>query len=94
MGVVGGIVIFVLIWWWVIFLMLPIGNKQPDHAETGMAYGAPRNPNIKKKFIATTIITILLWFMVYILMEYKIIDFREAAREMEATYLNTDTDPQ
>lgn len=91
MNVVGGIVIFVLIWWTVIFIMLPIGNKQPEQAKAGMAYGAPRNPNIKKKFIATTIITILLWFVVYALMEYKIIDFREAAREMEASYLNTDT---
>jgi len=90
MNIAGGIVIFILIWWAVIFVILPIGNKQPEQAETGMAYGAPRNPNIKKKFIATTIITILLWFVVYTLMEYRIIDFREAAREMEASYFNID----
>lgn len=88
----GGIVVFVMIWWTVIFIMLPIGNKQPEKHEAGMAYGAPANANLKKKLIATTIVTILLWFVVYACMEYKVIDFREGARAIEATYLNTDTE--
>lgn len=87
MNIAGGIVVFVMIWWTVLFAILPWGNKQPEQAETGMAHGAPMNPNIKKKFLVTTGVTILLWFVVYALIEYKVIDFRKTAREMEATYL-------
>lgn len=91
MNIAGGIVVFIMIWWTVLFAILPWGNRQPEQAEAGMAHGAPANPNIMRKFMVTTVITILLWWLVYALMEYKVIDFREAAREMEASF-TTDTE--
>lgn len=66
------------------FVVLPWGNRQPDVNETGMAHGAPVNPNIKKKLIATTLLSFVLLAIIYILIEIRIIDFREIAREMDA----------
>ena len=73
-----------MIWWVVLFATLPWGNRQPETPEEGMAYGAPANPNIKKKLVATSIISFVCLAIIYILIQSEIIDFREAAREMDA----------
>ena len=75
---------YIIVWWVVIFMVLPWGNKQPKFPEKGMAYGAPHNPNIKKKMIATTIISFLILGMIYALIEMNIVDIRGAANEMDA----------
>ena len=75
---------YLIVWWVVIFAVLPWGNRQPETPEEGMAFGAPANPNIKKKLIATTLITFVVVGIIYILAEINIIDFREIAREMDA----------
>jgi len=73
-----------MIWWLVIFATLPFGNRQPDENETGMAHGAPSNPNIKKKMIATSIISFVVLGILYTVIELNLIDFRGIAREMDA----------
>jgi len=84
MSLVAAIFTYLMIWWTVLFAVLPWGNKQPDVPEQGMAYGAPVNPNIKKKLIVTTAISFVILGIVYACIEFNIIDFREIAREMDA----------
>ena len=54
MGVTGSIVVYVIIWWIVFFSVLPIGIKHNDkpfkNDLEGIDPGAPKNPNILKKF--------------------------------------------
>lgn len=70
-----GIIVFILIWWIAIFMVLPFGlQRDPD--------GTPRDPRLKHKMIATTILSVLLWLMLYALIEADIISFREMARVM------------
>ena len=69
MGLTGSIIIYVMIWWIVFFSVLPIGiqsNKETfkDNIE-GIDPGAPKNPKIAKKFLITTIITSILFIMIY-----------------------------
>lgn len=71
-------------WWIVLFVTLPWGNRQPDTPEVGMMHGAPANPNIKKKMIWTTFLSFIVVGIIYACVEANIIDFREAAREMDA----------
>jgi predicted secreted protein len=78
MGPVSGIVVYLIVWWTVLFAVLPWGVRQPDRLETGVA-GAPVNPNIGKKFIATTLISAIIWLIIAYLMHIKIIDFRQMA---------------
>ncbi len=85
MSLLAAFFTYLIIWWTALFAVLPWGNRQPSHYETGMAPGAPTNPNIKKKLIATTILSFVLLGIVYACVELKIIDFREVAREMDAT---------
>lgn len=74
---------YLIVWWTVLFAVLPWGNRQPLEPEHGMAYGAPVNPNIKKKLIATTILSFIVLIIIYTIVELNIIDFREIAREMD-----------
>jgi len=52
------VVIFVILWWIIFFMILPVGIVT-DKAEGGNMNGAPKNPNIKIKMLATTAITII-----------------------------------
>jgi predicted secreted protein len=91
MSLLAAFFTYFIIWWTVLFAVLPWGNRQPDVNETGMAYGAPVNPNIKKKLIATTIVSFIVLGIVYASIEMKIIDFREVAREMDAAIYGSRT---
>jgi predicted secreted protein len=50
------------------FIVLPlnISDKAEKIVEGGNDTGAPNNPQIFKKFIITTIISIILWSIMYI----------------------------
>ena len=50
------IVIFVIIWWLVLFLVLPFGIRKDDDVKLGNDPGAPKNPGLKKKIYLTTMI--------------------------------------
>ena len=43
------IVIFVIIWWLVLFIVLPFGIQKDDNVKDGNDPGAPKNPMLKKK---------------------------------------------
>ena len=69
MGITGSIIVYVMIWWIIFFSILPVGiisNKEVfrDSIE-GTDPGAPKNPKIGKKFFITTIITSILFIMIY-----------------------------
>ena len=60
-----GIVVYLMIWWTVIFCILPYGNRPAEHVKIGEAPSAPHNPRIKQKFIITTLVTTILWLLIY-----------------------------
>tara|TARA_B100000963_G_C22594997_1_gene657388 strand:- start:1555 stop:1773 length:219 start_codon:yes stop_codon:yes gene_type:complete len=60
------IVIFVIIWWLVLFLALPIGIQRDHDVTKGNDPGAPKNPMLKKKIVFTTIISFFLSIIISI----------------------------
>jgi predicted secreted protein len=71
MTLVSGIAIYVIIWWTVIFAVLPFG-VQPIAAEDinqGHAAGAPCRPRILLKAALTSAVSAVLWLIVYWLFE-------------------------
>ena len=75
MGWVSGIVVYLLIWWVVLFAVLPWGLRRDTD-------GTPQNPRLRFKIAVTTIISVLLWLVIYGLIEADIISFREMALAM------------
>ena len=60
-------VVWLIIWWLVLFLILPIGIRgQAEEGDIveGSEPGAPHTLDIKRKFIQTTIIATLIWVLV------------------------------
>ncbi|HET6159217.1 MAG TPA: DUF1467 family protein [Dongiaceae bacterium] len=53
--------IFILIWSVVVFAVLPFGVRRPSDPEPGHDPGAPVNPQLGRKVIITTAISLVLW---------------------------------
>ncbi|MEN3973869.1 DUF1467 family protein [Emcibacter sp. SYSU 3D8] len=65
MGLVSGIVVYVVMWWVVFFTMLPIGVKthadEGTESEAGHADSAPIRPYMWRKVLAASVIAAVLW---------------------------------
>ena len=81
MGITGSIIVFVIIWWIIFFSVLPIGiqsNKEIYKEKIGgNDPGAPKNPRIVQKFLLTTLITSLIFAVIYYLVEIDLLNLRE-----------------
>ena len=76
MGWLSGVFIYFLIWWIVLFTVLPWGVRVSDSPEPGHAPSAPVNPQMGLKLIATTIVSAILWVGVWYVMSRGWISFR------------------
>jgi predicted secreted protein len=80
-GITGSIIVYVLIWWIIFFSILPVGiqsNKEKFKARIeGVDPGAPNNPKIAKKFLITTIITSIIFIVIYYLVQLDLLNLRK-----------------
>lgn len=74
MNPISLVVVFVVIWWLVFFIALPIGITTEENPEKGNFKGAPSNPNLKKKAIITTIIAAILSVVYFYSVESGLFD--------------------
>ena len=69
MGITGAFIVYICIWWIVFFSVLPIGIKSQNvefkDDLRGNDPGAPKNPRIVKKFFLTTLITSIIFGVIY-----------------------------
>ena len=64
MTITSAIVLLSVYWFIILFIILPINvTTQNDERNTieGTAPSSPVNPNLKRKFSITTIVSIILW---------------------------------
>jgi len=74
---VQGVVAYVVIWWVVIFAVLPSGIRPTDEGDLGHAAGAPANPRLWFKAGVTTLVAAVLWLALFLLVNSNLISFRE-----------------
>lgn len=79
MGWVSGIVIYIVIWWVVLFTLLPWGVNPEENPMPGCAVEAPAKPYLGIKFALTTILAAFIWMGVNWIMTSNIIRFSQAA---------------
>ncbi len=80
MGWATGTAVYLVIWWLVIFMVLPWGARSvidEDDVKKGHAPGAPKKPRMVLKVAITTVISGALWGIVYRIIETGVISFRE-----------------
>ncbi|SJZ55975.1 DUF1467 family protein [Consotaella salsifontis] len=69
MNWISGIAVFFIIWWTVLFAILPLGiRSQADEGEftLGTERGAPGRFNLRRKVIQTTVATVLIFAAYYV----------------------------
>jgi predicted secreted protein len=77
MTLVTGIVLYIIIWWTVLFTMLPIGVRVPQNPDPGIATSAPEHPQIFKKMIWTSLASGVVWLLIYAVIQSGLISFGE-----------------
>ncbi len=56
----GGVALFFVIWWTLLFAILPLSNHaetRPEHIVPGQDPGAPAAPRLREKALLTTVVT-------------------------------------
>ena len=71
-----GTMAYIIIWWLVLFTVLPWGVRVPDDPEPGHATSAPEKPMMWRKALVTTAIAAILWVGFYALIESDLLSLR------------------
>ncbi|HET6522050.1 MAG TPA: DUF1467 family protein [Geminicoccaceae bacterium] len=77
MDLFGGMVVFVVVWWLVLFMVLPFGAAPPEEVERGMATSAPARPRMLVKVAITTVIALALTLLIGWVIDSGFIQLRE-----------------
>lgn len=67
MNLTGGIVLYSVLWFLVLFVLLPIGQRsQADVGAVtpGTPAGAPHEPQLRRKMLWATLISAVLWALI------------------------------
>lgn len=72
----GTAVIFAIVWWLVLFMVLPFGAAPPDEVEPGMATSAPAKPRLALKLAITTVLAALATALIVWLIDSGLIHLR------------------
>ena len=77
MSYTGLAIIYIIIWWIVFFIILPLDvNRSKTYKIEGEDSGSPENPKMLKKFIYCTGITSIIFIMIYLLMKFEYLNLR------------------
>jgi predicted secreted protein len=72
--------IYLVIWWVVLFAMLPIGVRtQAEEGDVvpGTTESAPHRPQLLAKLVATTVVSSVVFAIVYLVFEHHLITLED-----------------
>ena len=73
-----GLAIYFVLWWLVLFTVLPIGTKpvaDPD-SQSGWR-GVPAQPRLVRTVVVTSVVTGIVWGLLYLAITSELLSFRE-----------------
>lgn len=77
----GAIVFFAIVWWLVFFTVLPWGVRSHEEAGAdplpGSPRGIPHRPQLIRKAVVTTGITLVLLVIFWVVVDYDLLGYRE-----------------
>ena len=83
MSLPTSIAIYFIIWWVVLFAVLPWGVRSQDEDGTivpGSDPGAPAIPRLRRKLVWTTIVAAIVFALWYVVYTYRLIALDDLAR--------------
>ncbi len=72
-----GVVLYALIWWTVLFAVLPFGARPRSEPDPNTGWrGAPERPRLLRIALMTTLVAALVWLLAFLLVESPYLSFR------------------
>lgn len=71
-----GVMVYIVIWWTVLFAVLPLGVRRVEKPGKGQERGAPERPEFMRKAIITSAVAAVLWLGFYALHWSDVFSFR------------------
>ena len=81
MNPVSAVVVYIVIWWLVLFLVLPFGVRRNENPDIGHDPGAPARPMLWRKVAITTAIATVLFAAVYGVIEFEVVTLQDLGVE-------------
>lgn len=67
---------FLVLWWLILFMVLPFGVAPPEDVEKGHASSAPARPRMLIKLLVTTLLAVAATYGVLWLLQSGVIELR------------------
>jgi predicted secreted protein len=77
MSWVTGIVVYFLVWWVTLFAVLPLWVTPADPDDPGYGAGAPARPRLLLKTVITTVVSAVIWLVIFAVVKSPSLSFRE-----------------
>lgn len=74
-----GLMVYLVIWWTMLFTVLPLGVRRVENPGQGQDRGAPEAPQLLRKAIITSLVAAVLWLIFYFIHQSDLFDFRKWA---------------
>lgn len=81
MSLLNAVFIYLLIWWTMLFAVLPLGVERNTDSHLGHDAGAPKDPQLKKKLLLNTALSAGVLAVIWILVELHVITWGEWFRD-------------
>jgi predicted secreted protein len=79
MTAVTGIAMYVVIWWIVLFVVLPFGVRPTSEpGGRGQMAGAPEKPMMLKKALWTSLLAAIVWALIFAVVQSDLLPVRDA----------------
>lgn len=72
-----GLMVYLVIWWTVLFAVLPLGVKKVENPGRGQEPGSPERPQLLRKAVITSLVAAVLWIGFFLLHQSDFFSFRE-----------------
>jgi predicted secreted protein len=76
MGPTLSAALYFVLWWTCLFVVLPFGvRSQSEEGDIapGSDHGAPARPGLARKFMITTVVSTIVWGVVYVIVNYNLV---------------------
>jgi predicted secreted protein len=74
-----GLMVYLVIWWTMLFTVLPLGVHKVENPGRGQDHGAPEQPQLLRKAILTSLVAAVIWLIFYFVHQSDVFDFRKWA---------------
>ncbi|MEZ5932404.1 MAG: DUF1467 family protein [Alphaproteobacteria bacterium] len=69
-------VTFLIVWWLILFMVLPFGAAPPDEVSEGHASSAPAKPRLLLKLLITTVLAIGATVLIHWFLQSGLVELR------------------